>query len=393
MHKDSCSMNDNINNSETDCSLYIHIPFCLSKCRYCAFYSEPVECHDTSSVIDTMIEELKRYDVNQFKTIYVGGGSPTCLDDKLLLRLIRELSDYCKPDCEFTVECNPGQLSQSLAGGLRNLNVNRLSIGAQSFLQDELDFLGRTHTAEDSVRAVNFARQAGFENISIDLIFAIPGSNMNSLRQSITYALDLKPDHISAYSLTYEGQTPLNRAFHAGEIKPIDEEIDREMYESVIDELVGAGFEHYEISNFALPGHQCRHNHAYWANRPYIGIGPGATSYYDGVRYTNIADIKKYTDAIAQSKSPVVESRTADLLETACETAVLNLRRIDGIDLEQFHAQTGYDARELFADAISQNISNGLLQEKSDSQGALRICLTRKALPIADTVLCDFSEV
>ena len=386
-------MNDKTDISETDLSLYVHIPFCLSKCRYCAFYSEPVECHDTTPVIDAMIEELNRYDIEQFKTIYVGGGSPTCLDDKLLLRLIGELSVHRKPDCEFTVECNPGQLSQSLASGLHDLKVDRLSIGAQSFIQDELDFLGRAHTAEDSEKAVNFARQACFKNISIDLIFAVPGSGISSLRQNLKSIIDLKSDHISAYSLTYEGQTSLNRALHAGQIAPIDEETDRNMYEMVIDELSAAGFEHYEISNFARPGCQCRHNLTYWANTPYMGIGPGATSYYKGVRYTNIADIKKYTEAIGQGKSPVVESKTSDPLETACETAVLNLRRINGINLDQFNTQTGYDVKKLFADAISQNISDGLLQEITDKQGNRRICLTRKALPIADTVLCDFSAI
>ena len=374
-------------------SLYIHIPFCASKCRYCSFYSEPVDLHDTTAAISAIIAELNRYDVTMFETVYIGGGSPTSLDEALLLQLVEKLESLQKPDAEFTVECNPGQLTQQLACRLHDLNVNRISIGAQSFQQKELDFLGRTHSVESTEQAVHIAREAGFPNISLDLIFAIPGSTLGSLKHSIHSALRLKPEHISAYSLSYEKGTPLQRACRTGEIAVIDEETDRSMYELVIDELTAAGFEQYEISNFARPGHKCLHNLIYWTNTQYIGIGPGATSYYKGKRHTNIANIKKYVQAIGSGASPIAESHTSTPIETACETAVLNLRRIEGINLEEFKTQTGFNLKELFDEPISQNLKSGLLKEKTDTNGDERISLTRKALPIADTVLCEFSMV
>ncbi len=374
-------------------SLYVHIPFCASKCRYCSFYSEPVDLHDTATVVSAMIAELGRYDAAIFETVYVGGGSPTCLDEKLLLQLVEKLASLQRGDVEFTVECNPDQLTRQLAYRLHELNVNRISIGAQSFLQKELDFLGRAHSVESTSQAVNIARIAGFTNISLDLIFAIPGSTLDSLKRSIDSALQLAPEHISAYSLTYEKGTPLHRACRTGEIIAVDEETDRNMYELAIDELTETGLEQYEISNFARPGYRCLHNLTYWANTPYIGIGPGATSYYKGKRHTNIADIIKYVQAIISGTSTIAEFHASTPIETACQTAVLNLRRIEGINLEDFKTQTGFSLKELFGESISQNLESGLLKEETDTNGIERISLTRRALPIADTVLCDFSMV
>jgi oxygen-independent coproporphyrinogen-3 oxidase len=271
--------------------------------------------------------------------------------------------------------------------------VNRISIGAQSFQQEELDFLGRMHSVESIKQAVNVARNAGFRNVNLDLIFAIPGSTLDSLEHNIHSVLQLKPEHISAYSLTYEKNTPLQRACRTGEIVVIDEETDRSMYELVIDELTAAGLEQYEISNFARPDYRCQHNLTYWANTQYIGIGPGATSYYKGKRYTNVADIEKYVQATGNGISPIAESHTSTPIETACQTAVLNLRRIEGINLGDFKTQTGFDLKELFGEPISQNLESGLLKEKTDANGIESISLTRSALPIADTVLCDFSMV
>ncbi len=374
-------------------SLYVHIPFCASKCRYCSFYSELVDLRDTAAVISAMIAEFSRYDVTMFETIYIGGGSPTCLDEALLLQLVEKLASLQRDDAEFTVECNPGQLTQQLAYRLHELTVNRISIGTQSFLQKELDFLGRAHSVESTAQAVNIARVAGFTNINLDLIFAIPGSTLDSLRHNIHSALQLKPEHISAYSLSYEKDTPLQRACRTGEIVVIDEDTDRSMYELVIDELTEAGLEQYEISNFASPGYRCQHNLIYWANTQYIGVGPGATSYYKGKRHTNIANIIKYVQAIGSGTSTIAESHASTPIETACQTAVLNLRRIEGINLKEFKTQTGFDLKELFCKSISQNLESGLLKEKTDANGIERISLTRKALPIADTVLCDFSMV
>ena len=381
--------------------MYVHIPFCEAKCRYCGFYSEPIENHDPQRLVSAIIAELKRYDlVKSFRTIYIGGGSPSCLPWEQLLRLI---NDIPKAE-EFTIEVNPpnarwvnpGQVNKDVLSRLRDCGVNRLSIGAQSFNPAELTFLGRRHSVADIGRAVDAAKEAGFENISVDLIFAIPpstslgtsGSTLESWKYSLHSAIDLGIQHISAYCLTYEEDTPLQKAVAAGEVEPVDEETDRAMYEMAIDELERAGFEQYEISNFARPGFECRHNLNYWANKPYIGVGPAAGSYWQGKRTLNIADINKYIEAIEQGENAATESETPNHLQIACETAVLNLRRRCGIKLEEFKIRTGFDATELFAEPISRYRELGLI-ESADG----RLFLTRTALPIADSVLCDFSTV
>lgn len=372
--------------------LYVHIPFCDTKCRYCDFYSEPIKDHDTDRLVSAIITELHRYDsafsVGTVQTVYIGGGSPSCLPKEQLMRLVGEIISRRPGLEEFTIEVNPGQVSRDVLGELRKAGVNRLSIGAQSFNQSELDSLGRRHSVADINRAVRAAKQAGFENISLDLIFAIPGSILELWKYSLHSAIGLGVQHISAYSLTYEEGTPLERAVAAGKVEPIDEETDRTMYETAIDELEQAGFEQYEISNFARGGFQCRHNLHYWANRPYIGIGPAAGSYWQGRRTINIADIRRYIEAIEQGRDAAAENEIPDPVEVACETAVLNLRRRCGIEPAEFKTKTGFDAMELFAEPIERYRKTGLLETANG-----RLFLTRQALPIADSVLCDFSSV
>ena len=366
-------------------ALYIHIPFCRTKCGYCGFYSEPIANHDSERVISAILREMSRYDLGDtVRTVYIGGGSPSCLPAEQLLRLVEQ----CPTSEEFTIEVNPGQISENILSRLHKTGVNRLSIGAQSFNQNELAFLGRGHSVENICQTVRKAKSVGFENISLDLIFAIPGSTIESWKHSLKSAVDLDVRHISAYSLTYEKPTPLQKAVEAGKVVPVDEETDRAMYEMAIDELKKAGFAQYEISNFAKSGFECRHNLVYWANRPYLGIGPAAASYCDGKRSSNVADVEKYTEMIERGDSAVAESETPSILEIACETAVLNLRRRNGIDLAEFKAHTGFDAMELFAGPIERYKEMGLIES---AEG--RVFLTREALAIADSVLCDFAAL
>ena len=379
--------------------LYVHIPFCEAKCRYCGFYSESIKNHDPQRLISAIIAELNQkrsqpalsgVEGTPFspKTVYIGGGSPSCLPGELLLRLAGEFTSNFPNFQEFTVEINPRQVDKTILSQLRAAGVNRLSIGAQSFNADELGFLGRLHSVDDIFRAVEAAKQAGFNNIGLDLIFAIPGSTIDSWKYSLREAINLDIQHISAYALTYEEETPLKKAVAAGDVRPVDEETDRAMYETAIEELELAGFKQYEISNFAKPGFECRHNLNCWANRPYIGVGPAAESYWKGNRTLNIADIEKYIEAIEQGADAATESESPDKIQAACETAVLNLRRRCGIDLKEFKDRTGFDAMELFADTIGKYKKLGLI-EMHDG----RLFLTRKALPIADSILCDFSDV
>jgi oxygen-independent coproporphyrinogen-3 oxidase len=267
--------------------LYVHVPFCRSKCRYCGFYSVPVAGGETGRLVAGLLRELERYEAADFRTAYIGGGSPTALPGAQLTELVRRIRARCPNLDEFTVECNPGQVSADLLATLRRAGVTRLSFGAQSFRARELALLGRGHCVEDIGHSVALARQAGFDNVGLDLIFALPGSTLGDWQYSVAAALGLGVQHVSAYSLSFEAGTVFEAWQRAGRLEPVDEELDRAMYEWAIERLERAGLRQYEISNFARPGCECRHNLGYWGNRPYVGIGPGAASCWRGRRTTN----------------------------------------------------------------------------------------------------------
>jgi oxygen-independent coproporphyrinogen-3 oxidase len=406
--------------------LYVHVPVCRSKCRYCGFYSVPAAGVDAERLVRGLLRELERYNGAAFRTAYVGGGSPTALPVGQLIRLVRQIRQRCPHVEEFTVECNPGQVSAQLLAELWEAGVNRLSFGAQSFRAAELELLGRGHSVEDIGRSVEAARQAGFENIGLDLIFAIPGSTLDDWQYSMEAALALNIRHLSAYSLSFEPGTVFEAWRAAGRLQAGDEELDRAMYDWAVERLPRAGFEQYEISNFARPGFECRHNLGYWANRPFIGIGPGAASstgvppveagprgpgdqdskrgilcwgprtdswarcpcYEWGYRTMNDPDIERYLAAVESGADIPGEVQPVDEDDTVCETAVLNLRMRNGIDLADFRHRTGRDALRTFAEPIRRYRDLGLLEV---TDRAVR--LTARALPIADTILCDFAAL
>jgi oxygen-independent coproporphyrinogen III oxidase len=370
-------------------ALYLHIPFCTAKCRYCGFYSVPIADQDVPGLVNSLLKELDSYALpkNFAHTIYIGGGSPTCLPDEQLSYLISEITARSGRPAEFTIEANPSQITQQMLLRLRSSGINRLSIGAQSFNAEELSFLGRPYMPKDITMAVSDARAAGFANISLDLIFAIPGQTLATWRDTLASVIDLGIEHISAYSLSYETDTPLDKLLQSGQIQKADEETDRVMYEMAIEILGRVGIRQYEISNFARSGFECRHNLVYWANRPWIGIGPAAASYWQGTRTTNISDVAAYMNAIARGEKPFAETETPNAIETACQTAVLNLRRTSGINTNEFRQQTGFDVLELFNEPIARYKSMGLITVDAQS-----IRLTAEALPIADSILCDFTS-
>ncbi|MGE5294030.1 MAG: radical SAM family heme chaperone HemW [Solirubrobacterales bacterium] len=373
--------------------LYVHVPVCRSKCRYCGFYSLPAGGVDAGRLVDGLLRELERCDEGiEFCTAYIGGGSPTALPAGELIRLARRMRERCPRAQEFTVECNPGQVDEKLLAGLNGVGVNRLSFGAQSFNAKELELLGRAHSVEQITAAVTMARQAGFEDVGLDLIFAIPGSTLADWQASLEAAVALNIDHVSAYSLSFEAGTVFEAWRQAGRLAAVDEELDRAMYEEAIERLEQAGLRQYEISNFARPGYECRHNQGYWVNRPYVGIGPAAASYLTtaagGRRITNDADIERYLAAVEGGRTAPAETQTIGPDDVVCETAVLNLRQREGIDLAEFRRRTGRDAMETFTEPIERYRKMGLMEVAGRA-----VRLTRQALPIADTILCDFSAL
>lgn len=387
----SLASNGRRETSDEPAGLYVHVPVCRSKCRYCGFYSIPATRVDAGRLVDGLLCELEQRDGFDFCTAYIGGGSPTSLPAGELLRLVRAVGERCPRADEFTVECNPGQVDVELLAGLRQAGVNRLSFGAQSFNASELELLGRAHSVEQIGSAVTMARRAGFENVGLDLIFAIPGSTLLNWQASLEAAIALEVDHVSAYSLSFEAGTVFDAERQAGRLATVDEELDRAMYEWAIERLERAGLAQYEISNFARAGRECRHNLGYWANRPYVGIGPAAASYIkdaESRRIANDADIERYLATVEDGQVAPAEAQTVNEADRVCETAVLNLRRRSGIDLADFRRRTGRDALRTFAQPIEYYRKLGLIEVTNRT-----VRLTRQALPIADTILCDFAAL
>jgi oxygen-independent coproporphyrinogen-3 oxidase len=377
-----------VNNANDSPGLYIHIPFCQKKCAYCAFYSEPVDKYNTEKFVEALKKEILRIDDKSVNTVYVGGGSPSALPVELLGELLALVSSEFPNIEEFTVEINPAQTTLKLLETLADNKVTRLSTGVQSFSRRQLNRLGRIHSPAGAQKAVKNAQAMGFDNINIDLIFAIPGSNIVSVNNNIQKAIELDVQHISAYSLSLEPLTAITRDVNAGKLKAVSNQLDARMYESIIRKLTNCGFLHYEISNFAKQNHQCLHNLKYWSNETFYAAGPGAHSFVNNIRAENVSDIKQYISLIDAGKKPVSRSHALSWEEYACQTAVLNLRKTKGLNLSQYQKKVGKDVRELFAGAVEKLTNQGLLQLSQDY-----LCLAETALPAADTVMREFAII
>lgn len=366
--------------------LYVHVPFCQRKCPYCAFYSVPLAGRSPGRFVDVVLSEIGLYQISEpVRTIYIGGGSPTCLPQEILLRLVRSLKQRFGDVREFTVECNPAQISETLFEQLLAAGVNRLSIGAQSFNNDELKLLGRLHRPEQITEAVRLAQRSGFDNVGLDLIFGLPGSDLTAWQNTLDTVKGLGVQHISAYSLTVERNTPFERAIQQGRLTMIDEATERTMYELARLQLIAAGFGHYEISNFAREGFECRHNLRYWKNLPVVGVGPAAAGWYNGRRTTNVDDVDVYLETTEAGRFAHRKVQMPSPEQAAVETAILNLRMLTGIEIAAYREQTGFDVFVLFAEAIDKHCARGFLEVS-----ASHIYLTDFGLSFADTVARDF---
>ena len=370
--------------------LYVHVPFCETKCGYCDFYSVPLQGRHTSPLVRAITTELKRRGStvgSKFTTIFVGGGTPTLLPLEELETLFSRLSVVALGDgvAEFTTEANPATVDQEKISLLVDAGVNRMSFGGQSFHQQELDVLERLHNPADIEPGVRLARDGGIEQINLDLIFGIPGQTLASWRESLRRAVDLGIDHVACYGLTYEPGTPLTAQVQKGTTTPCDNDLEAEMYLLGIELLASCGFRQYEISSFARPGCQCRHNMIYWSNQPYLGIGPSAASYIDGGRYKNVPHIETYIGDMENGRNAWRKIEKLTQHQLAGETAMLQLRLNRGIDIEQFGRQVGLDPLTLYADQISRYTAEGLM--KCDNQ---HIQLTSPGRLVADRIISDF---
>lgn len=367
---------------------YVHVPFCAHKCGYCDFASVEGQDGLASRYLDALERELalRLGAPRRVATLFVGGGTPTRLDHAALARLGEMLASWLplEPGGEWTVEANPGTLDDAKVSLLADAGVNRISLGAQSFDRGVLTVLERHHDPEDVPRAVEMVARR-LDRWSLDLIFGVPGSTLESWQRDLDATLALGPSHLSCYGLVYEKGTPLWKRWNRGEVRALDEDLERAMYEATMDQLEAAGLEMYEISNFARPGEECRHNLIYWANESYFGVGLGAARYVDGLRATNTRELGAYLRRLEAGGDPTGASERLDPEPRARETAVLNLRRTRiGIDREEFAARTGYDLDMLCGAALAKHRGAGRL----DDDGR-RVRLTRAGRFVADSVMCD----
>jgi oxygen-independent coproporphyrinogen-3 oxidase len=366
--------------------LYIHVPFCVRKCAYCDFLSVPYVGTLAEKYIDSLCKELalRKDSAGQLRTVYIGGGTPSLLSDSSLNQLYKCLGENfsLSEDAEISLEANPGTLDESKIDVLLSLGVTRISVGVQSFNDDELKSLGRIHTSEDAVRAVGLLRGAGLGNYSIDLMYGIPGQTMETWDETLSHAVRLSPCHISTYELTPEKKTPLYGFIQAGEIQLPDEDLVLDMYDRAIDHLSASGYEHYEISNFASPGFACIHNMNYWNRGEYIGAGVGAHSFMRGLRSRNADDIKAYCEYAGSGIIPSVETVRISPAEAAREFILLGLRKTGGISITEAEM---YGLNIISAG--SSLLEEGYLETHKD-----HLRLTRKGLPLSNTVFVKLYE-
>ncbi len=332
--------------------LYIHVPFCARKCAYCAFFSRMAEPGATEAWLGGVARELAELPTDFVpETVFIGGGTPTELTESALARLLELIHARVRLSAvtEWTCEANPGTLTAAKAARLRGAGVNRLSIGAQSFDDATLRRLGRIHDAAAIPAAVELARAAGFENLSLDLIYGVPDTSSATFRASLAEAMALGPEHISCYCLEVEPDTPFAR-WAAAERVEIDEEEQREQFYAARRELSAAGWNHYEISNFARPGRECRHNLLYWSGGEYMGVGPAAHSHWRGRRWGNTAELPEWRREFTEELEPEAKAR---------ETLVMGLRRIRGWGRGEFRERTGYDYEALRGAEIARAAEAG----------------------------------
>lgn len=371
--------------------IYIHIPFCKSRCIYCGFYSTTL-LDLRKKYINAVCREMelrKNYIREPFSTIYLGGGTPSLLDEAELTKLFQYINNVYDVDrnAEITMECNPDDITPEFTNMLSRLPINRVSMGAQTFADSRLRILHRRHSSDEVKHAVKLLREAGIKNISIDLMFGFPDESLSQWKEDISAALALNVEHISAYSLMYEEDTPLWKMLDTGKVKEIDEELSLTMFKELVCQLTDAGYEHYEISNFARPGYRSRHNSSYWHQVPYIGLGAAAHSFDLNSRQWNVADLKLYIEEINNGIIPM-EREELDNDTTFNDIITTALRTSDGIDLNAMETRLGKRYRNTLISAAGKHLEQGLLEIRHD-----RLRLTSEGIFISDMVMSDLMIV
>ena len=367
-------------------SAYVHIPFCTQICYYCDFSKVFIKNQPVDSYLEHLIEEYDSYDIKKLRTLYIGGGTPTALSAPQLAFLLEKLTDKLDLSYleELTIEANPGDLDQEKIAVLKDSPVNRVSLGVQTFNDRMLKQIGRSHLEKDIYENIADLKKAGFDNISIDLIYALPKQTMEDVKTNVAKAIALDIPHMSLYSLILENHTVFMNRMRRGKLPLPKEDLEAEMFEYIIAELEKAGFEHYEISNFSKPGFESRHNLMYWDNAEYYGIGAGASGYVYGVRYRNHGPIRHYLEAVEAGNARVQEE-VLTLKEKMEEEMFLGLRKKSGVSKKRFEEKFGISFEDQYGAVVSELSEQGLLVLDRDI-----VRMTKQGLFLGDTVAEKF---
>ena len=363
-------------------SAYVHIPFCTQICYYCDFSKVFIKNQPVDSYLEHLLEEFQSYDIQKLRTLYIGGGTPTALSASQLEVLLKGLTKNLDLSVleELTIEANPGDLDADKIAVLKNSAVNRVSLGVQTFDDKMLKKIGRSHLEKDIYENIDRLKLAGFDNISIDLIYALPGQTMEQVKENVAKAIGLDIPHMSLYSLILENHTVFMNRMRRGKLPLPKEELEAEMFEYIIAELERAGFEHYEISNFSKSGFESRHNLMYWDNAEYYGIGAGASGYVNGVRYKNHGPIRHYLSAVEEGNARITEEHLSPK-EQMEEEMFLGLRKKSGVSMVRFEEKFGRSFDGLYGEIVKDLVQQGLMQIDGD-----RVRMTKRGLFLGDTV-------
>ena len=363
-------------------SAYVHIPFCTQICYYCDFSKVFIKNQPVDSYLEHLLEEFRSYDIQKLRTLYIGGGTPTALSASQLEVLLKGLTENLDLSVleELTIEANPGDLDADKIAILKNSAVNRVSLGVQTFDNKMLKKIGRSHLEKDIYENIDRLKLAGFDNISIDLIYALPGQTMEQVKENVAKAIGLDIPHMSLYSLILENHTVFMNRMRRGKLPLPKEELEAEMFEYIIAELERAGFEHYEISNFSKPSFESRHNLMYWDNAEYYGIGAGASGYVNGVRYKNHGPIRHYLSAVEEGNARITEEHLSQK-EQMEEEMFLGLRKKSGVSMARFEEKFGRPFEGLYGEIVRDLVQQGLMQIDGD-----RVRMTKRGLFLGDTV-------
>lgn len=374
-----------------DLALYVHIPFCLKKCSYCDFISFPNKFDYVEKYTDALIKEIRLYSSvgKKFKlnTVFIGGGTPSSINSIYIEKIMDGIYKYFDTNelKEVTIETNPKTLDKEKLIRYRESGINRISMGVQTLNDNLLKILGRIHNTEDFYKNYDLVRNLGFNNVNLDLMFGLPFQTLEDVIYTLKEVIKLEPAHLSFYGLIVEKGTKFYDLNNRGKLNLPDEDLERAMYHKGVEYLVSNGYEHYEISNFAKKGYECKHNLFYWELKPYIGLGIGAHSNIFGKRYWNFADIKKYISSLDNGSFPVSEEEVIDKDMEMAEYCILGLRLIRGIDKKNFLDRFGIDIKEIYGKIIERHVKGGLLYENEN-----RIYLTKRGLDLSNIVEVDF---